>query len=98
MLITDGVIPSNEGRGYVLRRIIRRAIKYLNELGVKENAFHKLVPAVFESLGLEYPQNAANAELAVKLLELEERKFRETLEHGLKFYKKRSLKMLKIKL
>lgn len=85
MLITDGVIPSNEGRGYVLRRIIRRAIKYLNELGVKEISFYKLVPAVFESLGAEYPQNATNAELAIKLLELEERKFRETLEHGLKF-------------
>ncbi len=85
MLITDGVIPSNEGRGYVLRRIIRRAIKYLSELGVKEISFYKLVPAVFEALGTEYPQNGANAELAVKLLELEERKFRETLEHGLKF-------------
>lgn len=85
MLITDGAIPSNEGRGYVLRRIIRRAIKYLNELGVKEISFYKLVPAVFESLGQEYPQNAANAELAVKLLELEEKKFRETLENGLKF-------------
>jgi alanyl-tRNA synthetase len=85
MLITDGVIPSNEGRGYVLRRIIRRAIKYLNELGVKEISFYKLIPAVFESLGAEYPQNATNSELALKLLELEERKFRETLEHGLKF-------------
>jgi alanyl-tRNA synthetase len=85
MLITDGVIPSNEGRGYVLRRIIRRAIKYLNELGVKEISFYKIVPAVFEALGQEYPQNASNSELAVKLLELEERKFRETLENGLKF-------------
>lgn len=85
MLITDGAIPSNEGRGYVLRRIIRRAVKYLNELGVKEVSFYKLVPAVFEALGQEYPQNAANAELAEKLLELEERKFRETLENGLKF-------------
>ncbi len=85
MLITDGVIPSNEGRGYVLRRIIRRAIKYLNELGVKEISFYKLIPAVFEALGQEYPQNATNAELATKLLELEERKFRETLENGLKF-------------
>ncbi|MBP9680431.1 MAG: alanine--tRNA ligase [Bacteriovorax sp.] len=85
MLITDGVIPSNEGRGYVLRRIIRRAIKYLNELGLKEISFYKLIPAVFESLGQEYPQNASNAELATKLLELEEKKFRETLEHGLKF-------------
>jgi alanyl-tRNA synthetase len=85
MLITDGVIPSNEGRGYVLRRIIRRAIKYLNELGTKEVSFYKLIPAVFESLGSEYPQNALNAELAKKLLELEERKFRETLENGLKY-------------
>lgn len=85
MLITDGAIPSNEGRGYVLRRIIRRAVKYLNELGVKDISFYKLVPAVFESLGKEYPQNASNAELAIKLLELEERKFRETLENGLKF-------------
>lgn len=85
MLITDGVIPSNEGRGYVLRRIIRRAIKYLNELGVHEVSFYKLVPAVFETLGAEYPQNSANSELAIKLLELEEKKFRETLENGLKF-------------
>ncbi|MBY0413138.1 MAG: alanine--tRNA ligase, partial [Bdellovibrionales bacterium] len=86
MLITDGAIPSNEGRGYVLRRIIRRAVKYLNELGVKEISFYKLVPAVFEALGAEYPQNASSSELAVKLLELEERKFRETLENGLKFF------------
>ena len=92
MLITDGVIPSNEGRGYVLRRIIRRAIKYLNELGVKEISFYKLIPAVFESLGKEYPQNAINAELATKLLEFEERKFRETLENGLKFLNEAILK------
>jgi alanyl-tRNA synthetase len=85
MLITDGIIPSNEGRGYVLRRIIRRAIKYLNELGTKEISFYKLVPSVFESLGSEYPQNASNADLAKKLLELEERKFRETLENGIKY-------------
>lgn len=98
MLITDGVIPSNEGRGYVLRRIIRRAIKYLNELGVKEISFYKLIPAVFESLGLEYPQNASNAELAIKLLELEERKFRETLENGLKFLNEAIAKDVKNKI
>ncbi len=97
MLITDGVIPSNEGRGYVLRRIIRRAIKYLNELGVKEISFYKLIPSVFESLGLEYPQNASNAELASKLLELEERKFRETLEHGIKFLQEAISKEVKDK-
>jgi alanyl-tRNA synthetase len=85
MLITDGAIPSNEGRGYVLRRIIRRAIRNLRELGIKEVSFHKLVPAVFESLGKEYPENMANASLAQKLLELEERKFLETLDNGMKF-------------
>lgn len=83
MLITDGVIPSNDGRGYVLRRIIRRAVRHLSLLGLKDIAFYKLVPAVFESLGQEYPDNAANATLAEKLLKLEEEKFRKTLDTGL---------------
>jgi len=85
MLITDGVIPSNEGRGYVLRRIIRRAVKFLGELEVQTLCFYQLVPAVFESLGREYSDNKNNAELAAKFLELEEKKFRETLDTGLKF-------------
>jgi alanyl-tRNA synthetase len=83
MLITDGVIPSNDGRGYVLRRIIRRAVRHLSLLGLKDVSFYKLVPAVFESLGEEYPDNAANAALAEKLLKLEEEKFRKTLDTGL---------------
>jgi alanyl-tRNA synthetase len=83
MLITDGVIPSNEGRGYVLRRIIRRAVRHLSLLGLKEPSFYKIVPAVFESLGEEYPDNASNAALAEKLLKLEEEKFRKTLDTGL---------------
>jgi alanyl-tRNA synthetase len=83
MLITDGALPSNEGRGYVLRRIIRRAIRHLSQLGLKEPTFYKLVPAVFESLGQEYPDNAQNAALAEKLLKLEEEKFRKTLDTGL---------------
>lgn len=83
MLITDGVIPSNEGRGYVLRRIIRRAVRHLSLLGLKEPSFYKIVPAVFEALGEEYPDNAANAALAEKLLKLEEEKFRKTLDTGL---------------
>lgn len=85
MLITDGVIPSNEGRGYVLRRIIRRAIRHMRELGLKEVSLYKLVPSVFESLGETYPSNAANAALAQKLLQLEEKKFLETLDLGMKF-------------
>ena len=83
MLITDGVIPSNDGRGYVLRRIIRRAVRHLSLLGLKDISFHKLVPSVVKSLGEEYPDNAANAALAEKLLKLEEEKFRKTLDTGL---------------
>lgn len=83
MLITDGVIPSNDGRGYVLRRIIRRAVRHLSLLGLKDISFYKLIPAVVESLGEEYPDNAHNAALAEKLLKLEEEKFRKTLDTGL---------------
>jgi alanyl-tRNA synthetase len=85
MLITDGVIPSNDGRGYVLRRIIRRAVRHLDKLGLKETSFYKLVPSVFESLGMEYPENAKNASLAEKFLKLEEDKFRQTLDNGIKY-------------
>lgn len=83
MLITDGVLPSNDGRGYVLRRIIRRAVRHLSLLGMKDISFYKLIPAVFESLGEEYPDNTHNGALAEKLLRLEEEKFRKTLDTGL---------------
>jgi alanyl-tRNA synthetase len=83
MLITDGVIPSNDGRGYVLRRIIRRAVRHLSLLGLKDVSFYKLTPAVVETLGEEYADNAANVALAEKLLRLEEEKFRKTLDTGL---------------
>ncbi|GAB4010219.1 MAG: alanine--tRNA ligase [Bdellovibrio sp.] len=85
MLITDGAIPSNEGRGYVLRRIIRRAVRHLKVLEAKDGTFAELVPAVFEILGHEYPQNQQNESLAKKFIGLEEKKFRETLDNGLKF-------------
>jgi alanyl-tRNA synthetase len=83
MLITDGVIPSNDGRGYVLRRIIRRAVRHLSLLGLKDISFYKLIPSVVKSLGEEYPDNAQNVALAEKLLKLEEEKFRKTLDTGL---------------
>jgi alanyl-tRNA synthetase len=83
MLITDGVIPSNDGRGYVLRRIIRRAVRHLSLLGLKDISFYKLIPAVVKTLGEEYPDNAHNVALAEKLLKLEEEKFRKTLDTGL---------------
>lgn len=85
MLITDGVTPSNEGRGYVLRRIIRRAIKYLRELEAPPVSFYKLIPSVLKTLGSTYPENANNKSIAEKFLQLEEKKFLETLEQGIKF-------------
>lgn len=95
MLITDGVIPSNEGRGYVLRRIIRRAVRNLKVLGAPPCSLYKLVPSVFVTLGGEYPQNASNASLAEKFLKLEEEKFLETLEQGLKYLNEAIKKELK---
>ena len=83
MLLTDGVIPSNDGRGYVLRRIIRRGVRHLDVLGIKETTMHRLVSVVFDILGDEYPQNLANQSLAENYLKLEEEKFRETLSTGL---------------
>ena len=85
MLITDGVIPSNEGRGYVLRRIIRRAVRHLRELDAPPSTLWKIAETVLNDLGDEYPQNKLNLELAQKFLKLEEDKFLETLDQGLKF-------------
>lgn len=85
MLITDGITPSNEGRGYVLRRIIRRAVKHVQNLECAGTFLRDLVPVVLETLGKEYPQNKSNQLLAEKFLELEEKKFLETLEIGIKY-------------
>lgn len=88
MMITDGVIPSNEGRGYVLRRILRRAIRHLNLLDVKEPILHLLVEDVFKILGQEYPENLRNKEMAIKFLKSEEDSFRKTLTTGLQLLEK----------
>lgn len=81
--IVDGVVPSNEGRGYVLRRIIRRAIRHGYKLGMKDLFFYKLVPVLVEQMGEAYPElvkEQANVERALKL---EETRFAETLENGM---------------
>ncbi|MCO4795365.1 MAG: alanine--tRNA ligase [Bacteriovoracaceae bacterium] len=93
MLITDGVIPSNEGRGYVLRRIIRRATRQLEELGLNEVTLYKLIPKVWEILGDEYPENKRNSSLAEKYLKLEEENFRRTLSTGLELLNKEIAKL-----
>lgn len=88
MLITDGVIPSNEGRGYVLRRIIRRAVRHMSELGLTDVSFYKLAQIVLSEFSKEYSENAQNLALAEKLLKIEEEKFRQTLKTGLELINK----------
>ena len=83
-LITDGVMPSNEGRGYVLRRIIRRAIRHGNKLGINEPFFHKLVKPLDEVMGEACPELRRASQNVTKILKQEEERFAETLEQGLK--------------
>ncbi|HEX7764638.1 MAG TPA: alanine--tRNA ligase, partial [Cellvibrio sp.] len=82
-LISDGVIPSNEGRGYVLRRIIRRAIRHGNQLGQKQPFFHKLVKALAEVMGDAYPELHKNQAQIERVLLQEEEQFEKTLDKGI---------------
>ena len=83
-LIADGVMPSNEGRGYVLRRIMRRAMRHAQLLGVAEPLMHRLVPALVRQMGDAYPELRRAEALVTETLKLEETRFRETLTRGLK--------------
>ena len=83
-LIADGVLPSNEGRGYVLRRIMRRAMRHAELLGVREPLMHKLVPTLVREMGAAYPELPRAQDLIAETLHLEETRFRKTLERGLK--------------
>ncbi|MCE8016686.1 alanine--tRNA ligase [Halomonas sp. MCCC 1A17488] len=82
-LIADGVLPSNEGRGYVLRRIIRRAIRHGNKLGAKGSFFHKLVGALDVEMGEAYPELREARHQIERILLKEEEQFARTLEHGM---------------
>ena len=82
-LIVDGVQPSNEGRGYVLRRIVRRAVRHGNKLGAKGAFFYKLVAALVAQMGEAYPELAEKQAVVEKILKLEEEQFGKTLERGL---------------
>lgn len=82
-LISDGVLPSNEGRGYVLRRIIRRAIRHGNQLGQKQPFFHKLVAALAEVMGDAYPELVKNRAHIERILLQEEEQFEKTLDKGM---------------
>ncbi len=83
-LIVDGVIPGNEGRGYVLRRIIRRAIRHGYQLGQAQPFFHKLVPELSRLMGDAYPELPQKQDHVMQVLLAEETRFAETLEHGMK--------------
>jgi len=82
-LIVDGVIPGNEGRGYVLRRITRRAVRHGYKLGQKQPFFYRLVPDLVKVMGDAYPELSKNAERAAQVLKQEEERFAETLENGM---------------
>ncbi|VEN75103.1 alanyl-tRNA synthetase [Candidatus Desulfarcum epimagneticum] len=82
-LIGDGVLPSNEGRGYVLRRIMRRAIRYGRDIGLEEPFLHQTASTVFDIMGESYPELKDSREFITKVIENEEKRFNETLDHGL---------------
>jgi alanyl-tRNA synthetase len=83
-LVADGVLPANEGRGYVLRRIMRRAMRHAHLIGSKEPLLWRLVPALVAKMGQAFPEIARAQALATDTLRLEETRFRSTLERGLK--------------
>ena len=83
-LIADGVRPSNEGRGYVLRRIIRRAVRHGNKLGAEDNFFYQLVPALVKEMGDAYPELAEKQEYIQAIILKEEEQFAKTLAQGLR--------------
>jgi len=83
-LIADGVLPSSEGRGYVLRRIMRRAMRHIHEMAPQDILMYKLVPTLTSLMGSAFPELIATQDLIQKTLQLEEERFRKTLGNGLK--------------
>jgi alanyl-tRNA synthetase len=83
-LIVDGVLPSNEGRGYVLRRIIRRALRHGHKLGINEPFFYKLVEPLHAEMGAAYPELGRQQAHVERILKVEEERFAETLEQGMR--------------
>ncbi|RUL69521.1 alanine--tRNA ligase [Dyella choica] len=94
-LIVDGVLPSNEGRGYVLRRIIRRALRHGWMLGVRGDFFWKMVQPLVEEMGAAYPDLATKQALVEDALRTEERRFGETLENGMRLFEAVAAKVQK---
>ncbi len=82
-MIADGVLPASDGRGYVLRRIMRRAMRHLHMMGTREATFHRLVPALVRQMGAAYPELPRAEPLIVETMRLEEDRFKAMLERGL---------------
>ncbi|MBT9551967.1 MAG: alanine--tRNA ligase, partial [Hydrogenophaga sp.] len=95
-LISDGVIPSNEGRGYVQRRIVRRAIRHGYKLGQKTPFFHKLVPDLVAVMGEAYPNMANQAQRITEVLKAEEERFYETLANGMEILESEFLRIAQL--
>ena len=83
-LMADGVMPANDGRGYVLRRIMRRAMRHAHLLGAKDPVMHRLVPSLIQQMGAAYPELGQAQSLIEETLKLEETRFKQTLDRGLK--------------
>src|SRR5690606_29922896 len=83
-LVADGVLPANEGRGYVLRRIMRRAMRHAHLLGASDPLMHRLVPSLVAEMGAAYPELVRAQPLIEETLKLEETRFRQTLANGLR--------------
>ncbi len=94
-LIADGVLPSNEGRGYVLRRIMRRAMRHAHQLGCKDPLMYKLVPALITEMGAQYPELSRAEATITENLRAEEERFKQTLERGLKLLDEETEKLSK---
>ncbi len=92
-LMADGVMPSNEGRGYVLRRIMRRAMRYAHMLGAKDPVIYKLVPTLVAKMGDAYPELKRAEALITETLKIEESRFRRTLENGLRLLEEETGKL-----
>ncbi|MGB8274001.1 MAG: alanine--tRNA ligase [Alphaproteobacteria bacterium] len=92
-LIADGVLPSNEGRGYVLRRIMRRAMRHVHILGCREPAMWRLVPTLVSQMGQAFPELIRAQALVTETLRLEETRFKQTLERGLKLLEEETARL-----
>ncbi|MEE8505683.1 MAG: alanine--tRNA ligase, partial [Kiloniellales bacterium] len=92
-LIADGVLPSNEGRGYVLRRIMRRAMRHVHKLGIKDTMIWRLVPTLVSTMGQAFPELGRAEALITETLKLEEGRFNQTLDRGLKLLEEETGKL-----